>query len=87
MAKLYLLTLDDFSVVNLNRIFFSVSEAGFDQTTVHGCIGQINPKAGKQMSSRYPSKLRELGTKFQGGLCVLCELSFRVLEAHFNKDS
>lgn len=87
MARLYLLTLDDFSVVNLNRIFFSVLEAGFDQTTVHGCIGQINPKAGKQLSSRYPSKLRELGTKFRGWLCVLCELSFRVLEAHFNKDS
>ena len=60
---------------------------GFDQTTVCGFMGQINPELGKQMCSHYPSTLWELDMKFQGWLCVLCELSFRVLETHLNSSN
>lgn len=37
--------------------FFSFWGTGFDQTTVCGFMGQINPEVGKQMCSQYPSTL------------------------------
>ena len=58
MVKLYLLTFDNFAVVEWDFFFGGGGEGtGFDQTTVCGFMGQINPELGKQMCSHYPSTL------------------------------